>query len=106
MIVVGLVVPPRTVGSLAMIRHWVWATSAQRHRHPTPERVAGLQTGQGAQLENGSAGVDQRLDPLAHHHLAARPVTLDIVRASTGQHLVVQVAHVVDEEAHGVGVGA
>ncbi len=78
---------------------------AQRHGHPAPERVAGLETGQRAQLEHGSAGVDQGLDPLAHHHLAARPMALDVVRASTGQHLVVQVAHVGDEEAHGLGVG-
>ena len=34
--VVGLVVPPRTVGSLAITRHWVCATSASATTTPPP----------------------------------------------------------------------
>ena len=34
--VVGLVVPPRTVGSFAMTRHWVCATSASATTTPPP----------------------------------------------------------------------
>ena len=79
---------------------------AQRHGHPAPEGVVGLQAGERAQLENGSAGIDQSLDALAHHQLAARPVPFDIARAPAGQHLVVQRADVRDQEAHGLGVGA
>ena len=63
----------------------------QRHDDAAAHRVAGVQTGQRAQLEHGRARVDQRLEPLAHHHLAAGPVALDVLRAPAGQHLVVQV---------------
>ena len=105
-IVVGLVVPPRTVGSFAMTRHCVCATSASATTTPPPRRVAGVQAGQRAQLEHGGARVDERLEPLAHHHLAAGAVALDVLRAAAGQHLVVQRAHLVGQRAHGVGVGA
>ena len=40
--VVGLVVPPRTVGSFATTRHWVPDTSASGHHHPAPQGVLGL----------------------------------------------------------------
>ena len=54
------------------------------------DRVAGVQPGQRAQLEHGRAGVDQRLEALAHQHLAAGPVALDVLRAAAGEDLVVQ----------------
>ena len=62
----------------------------QRHDDAAADRVAGVQAGQRAQLEHGRAGVDQRLEALAHHHLAAGPVALDVLRAAAGEDLVVQ----------------
>ena len=72
LIVVGLVVPAAHRGVVGDDQALGVGDLGQRHDHPAPERVAGLQAGQRAQLENGSAGVDQGLEPLAHHHLAAR----------------------------------
>ena len=99
--VVGLVVPPRTVGSLAIDQALGVRHLGQRHDDAAAHRVAGVQPGQRAQLEHGRAGVDQRLEALAHHHLAAGAVALDVLRAAPGQHLVVQGAHLVGQRAHG-----
>ena len=71
----------------------------QRHDDAAADRVAGVQAGQRAQLEHRRAGVDERLEPLAHHHLAAGPVALDVLRAAAGEHLVVQRAHLVGQRA-------
>ena len=76
----------------------------QRHDHAAAHRVAGVQAGERAQLEHRRAGVHQRLEALAHHHLAAGPVALDVLRAAAGEDLVVQRAHLVDQRAHGGGV--
>ena len=78
----------------------------QRDDDAAADRVAGVQAGQRAQLEHGRAGVDQRLEALAHHHLAAGAVALDVLRPAAGEHLVVQRAHLVGQRAHGGGVVA
>ena len=78
----------------------------QRDHDAAADRVAGVEPGQRAELEHGRAGVDERLEALAHHHLAAGPVPFDVLRAAARQHLVVQRAHLVDEAAHGVRLGA
>ena len=46
--VVGLVVPPRTVGSLAMTRHWVRGDLDQRDDDAAADRIASVQPGQRA----------------------------------------------------------
>ena len=69
----------------------------QRHDDAAADRIAGVQAGQRAELEHRGARVDQRLEALAHHHLAAGAVALDVLRAPAGQHVVVQVAHLVDQ---------
>ena len=76
----------------------------QRHHDAAADRVARVQPGERAQLEHRGAGVDQRLEALAHHHLAAGAVALHVLRPAAGQHLVVQGAHLVDQRAHGLGV--
>ena len=88
--------PPavRTVGSLAMTRHWVRATptsATDDARRPTGSPVCSPASGR--QLEHGRARIDQRLHALAHHHLVAGPMTFDVLRAAPGQHVVVQGTH-------------
>jgi len=102
-IVVGLVVPPRTVGSLAITRHCVRATSARATTTP-PRPGRRCAARRGAQLEHGRAGVDQCLQALAHEQFAAGPVTLHVLRTAAGEDVVVQGAHLVDQRAHGGGV--
>ena len=62
----------------------------QGHHDAAADRVAGVQPGQRAQLEHRRAGVDQRLQTLAHQHLAAGPVALHVLRAAAGEDVVVQ----------------
>ena len=71
----------------------------ERHHHAATDRVPGLQSGQRAQLEHRRARVDECLEALAHHHLAAGPVALDVLRPAPGQHLVVQRPHLVGQRA-------
>ena len=79
---------------------------AQRDDDTAADRVARVQAGERAELEYRGAGVDERLEPLAHHHLVAGAMPLDVLRPAAGQHPVVQHAHLVAQRAHGVGVGA
>ena len=62
----------------------------QRHDDATADRVPRVQSGQGTQLEQRRAGVHQCLHPLAHEHLAAGAVALDVLGTPARQHLVVQ----------------
>ena len=77
----------------------------QRHDDAATDGVPGLQAGQRAQLEQGGAGVDQGLQALAHHHLAAGPMALHVLRAAAGEDLIVQPADLVGQCPHGVRVG-
>ena len=80
------------------------ATSASATTTPPPTGSPVCSPASGHSSSTGVPGVDERLEALAHHHLAAGPVALDVLRAATGQHLVVQGAHLVDQRAHGGGV--
>ena len=73
----------------------------QRHDDTAAHRVARVQAGQRAQLEHGRPRVDERLEALAHHHLAAGPVALDVLRPAPAQHLLVQRVHLLGQRAHG-----
>ena len=78
---------------------------AQRHDDAASDRVAGVQSGERAELEHGRPGVDERLEALAHHQLAPGPVPLDVARAAPGEELVVERPHLVGHRPHGAGVG-
>ena len=98
-IVVGLVVPPRTVGSLAMTRHCVWATSASATTTPPPTGSPVCSPASGHSSSTGVPGSDQRLEALAHQHFAAGPVALHVLRTAAREETVVQGAHLVDQRA-------
>ena len=76
----------------------------QCHDDAATDRVAGVQAGQRAQLEHGRPRVDDGLEALAHHHLAPATMPFDVLRATPGEHLVVQRPHLLGERTHGVRV--
>ena len=76
----------------------------QRNHHAAADRVAGLQPGQRAELEHRRAGIDERLEALAHEHLAAGQVSFHVLCTAAGEDEFLLGAYVVDEHAHGGGV--
>ena len=51
----------------------------QGHDDAAADRITGVQPGQRRELEHGRARIDQCFDALAHHHLAAGPMTFDVL---------------------------
>ena len=72
----GFMAPPRTVGSLAPIRHSTPSTTPMPDDEDAPTVVLGAPGGQGAQLEEGGVPVEEELDALAGQQLAPLPVAL------------------------------
>ena len=78
---------------------------------PGPRRVAVVQAvgGVGTQLEEGAAGIDQAVDAVADGQLAALAVAVDrslVAGRAVARQRIGSRSQVVDEGAHGVGVGA
>ena len=104
-IVVGLVVPPRTVGSFAMTRHCVCAISASATTTPPPtgSPVCSPASGQSSSTGvPGSTSASRRSRTIILPRARCRSTYCAPPPART---LVVQRAHLVGERAHGVGVG-
>ena len=77
-----------TVASLATITQGRPATGPMPVTMPAPGRLVVVEAlaGQGRELEEGGAAVDQALDPLAGEQLAAGAMALDLGVAATGPH--------------------
>ena len=78
---------------------------------PGPRRVAVVQAvgGVGTQLEEGAAGIDEAIDAVADRELAALAVAVDrslVARGAVARQRIGSGSEVLDQGAHGVGVGA
>ena len=58
------------------------------------------------ELEKRRAGIDQRLDALAHRHLALFAMARQILRAAALAHLLEARAVLVDQRLHAIAIGA
>ena len=83
----GLLAPPFTVGSLAVIMHSTPSTTPMPVTTLRADGEVGAPAGQRAQLEERRALVDEQLDPLAGQQLAAAVVAGDGLLATAGHRL-------------------
>ena len=83
----GLLAPPLTVGSLAVIRHSTPSTTPIPVTSDAPTEKSEPQPASGEQLEERRAGVDEQLDPLAWQQLAAGVVAVDVLLSAAGHRL-------------------
>ena len=77
-----VLVPPRTVGSLAMITHSTPSTTPTPGEHAGADGEVGAPRGERRQLEQRGVGVDEQLDALAAQQLAALAVAGDVLVAA------------------------
>ena len=78
----GLSVPPFMVGSLAVITHSTPDTTPTPEMTPPPSAELGAPGRQRAELEERRVAVEQQLDALARHQLAALAVARDVLLAA------------------------
>ena len=83
----GFEAPPFTDGSFAVIMHSTPSITPMPVTTDAPTVKSEPQPASGLQLEEGRALVDEQLDPLAGHQLAARVVPLDVLLAAAGHRL-------------------
>ena len=83
----GLLAPPFTDGSLAVIRHSTPSITPMPVTTLAPTVKSDAPAGQRRQLQERRALVDQQLDPLARHQLAAVVVPVDVLRPAAGDRL-------------------
>ena len=83
----GLLAPPFTVGSLAVIMHSTPSTTPMPVTTLGADGEVGAPAGQRRQLEERRALVDEQLDPLAGQQLAALVVPVDVLLAAAGDRL-------------------
>ena len=100
--------PPLTVASLATIRHVPAGDAADAGDDAGARRVAVVHVpgGQRRQLEKRRTGIDQRVDALAHGHLALLAMAREVFGAAALADLVDARAMLVDERLHALAVGA
>ena len=85
--VVGLEVPPRTVGSLALITHCDALDQPDAGDQAAAERIGGAPAGQRRQLQERRVGIDQQVDALAHEQAAPLAVAGHVPLAAALEHL-------------------
>ena len=104
MTVSGKYVPPLTVASLATITH-SWPSTTPMPGDDSRRRGLSLvhvPRGQGAELEERAARIEQPVDSLPRGQLAARAVPFECLVASTARDERGPLAHLGDERLHPV----
>ena len=101
----GLLAPPFTDGSLAVIMHSTPSIDADAGDHARADGEVRAPAGERRELEERAARVDEQLDPLARHQLAAGVVALDVLLAAAGHRLRVLGVEVGDLGEHRLAVG-
>ena len=83
----GLLAPPFTDGSLAVIMHSTPSITPIPVTTLAPTVKSEPQPASGRELEERAARVDEQLDALARHQLAARVVPVDVLLPAAGHRL-------------------
>ncbi len=103
--VVGLDVPPRTVGSLALITQTVPSTSSDAGDQAATQRVLGAPAGQGTQLQEGGVAIHQQVDPLTHQQPTSLAVAGHVPLTAAGEHQSLRGLDLGQAFEHGGAVG-
>ena len=103
--VVGLVVPPRTVGSLAMTRHWVCATSTNATTTPPPSGSSVCSPASGDSSSTGVPGSTNASSRSRTISLPRAAMARHVLRTAARQNLFVQRFDLCDQRRHGCCVG-
>ena len=104
----GLIAPPLTVGSFAVITHSTPDTTPIAGDDAAAERELGAPGAERRDLEEGRVAIEQQLDALARHQLAALEVALHVLLAAARAHereLLVQDADLLEEPLAVLAIG-